>query len=593
MATSPLSPTDPLMNPAVTNLLTGQPAYSLAPAMMTADAANAVPKPQPTGDGNITMRQPTVKVPTTPTPTSPQVITPSAADLDLAQRSGIKPQALIDYMAKNPGVNPDAAIGNLLSIPTSPAAPSPVPPPSVIPSPTGGLTQDTSGARDQRTTNQAAATNLLSGVQGLPTAPTKPGEISADPTVQAAQAARDAAAKAQAAADSGQFTPEQMAQINADVAAAKAKYQFMVDQANQNKERDFSKSIVAMGQTGGLMSTQMSGLAALLPEAGGKYTYTGGEIGFLQSNYNRDIAQAISNQNAAMDQARQSAIRAIQTGKKDDLVNAQNAYNEAVQQFQKGQEITATYNRDYLNWAKTTQDMQKQQMDMTLASDKAGMEKLKTLAQGGASYSDIPVDELNKIKTEHGWTDFETQQYFNAQLPEAKKANSKVEVKGDYAVTTTFNPKTNQYEITSEKIQGLPPNFEGKFTSKIDSSGTMYLIPDVPDTTKPIADQMIVVGKPGQFASKTTSGATTVSAKSLGITDQELRDVMYEYRRQTGDDTAESKLPMKDLVYMYQKAKDKTTAFADFRAQQLTAKKSSAGLPAPTETAADFGSTSQ
>jgi hypothetical protein len=431
-------------------------------------------------------------------------------------------------MAANPGLQADAAIGNILMLQQK-QSPAPVAPPSVVPTAPTDLTQGTGSARDTRDVNKTTATDLYASITGI-APPSAPGDGSADPSVIAAQQARDADAKAQSAAASGQYSPQELAMIQADEAAARAKYQFMVDAANQSKEQDFSKNVVAMGQTGGLMSTQMSGLAALIPDVGGKYQYNGGEIGFIQEKYQRSINQATQSQDAAIQEARQSAIRAIQTGKKDDLNNAQQAFENAQKSFMDKQKLASDYSKDMLNYAKTAQDMQKQQMDMTINSDKAGIDKLKALAAGGTDYASIPADTIQSIKDEHGWTDFETKAFFHSQEAGAKKDNYKTEIKGNYMVMSGYNPTTGKLEVTTEKIDGLPPNVEGKFSQKVDGSGTMYLIPDVPDTTKPILDQMLIVGKPGQFKTATKATAATGTPPPVpGFKSEEIQKAAQVY----------------------------------------------------------------
>lgn len=520
------------------SFLQGKPAYTtpspaagpLAPAPTVASASASVPKPNPT------VASPVIKAGTAPTAVAPTAVLPTPADLALSKGSGVDPGQLQTYMAANPGIQADAAIGNILMLQQK-QSPTPVAPPSTVPTAPTDLTQGTGSARDTRDVNKSTATDLYANISGIAgvAPPTAPGDPNADPSVIAAQQARDAAAKAQSASASGQYSPQELAMIQADEAAARAKYQFMVDAANSSKERDFAKNIVAMGQNGGLMSTQMVGMEAI-PEVvthpsnvSMKYGFGGGEIGFIQSNYDRAINQATQSQDAAIQEARQSAIKAIQTGKKDDLTNAQQAFENAQKSFMDKQKLASDYSKDMLNYAKTAQDMQKQQMDMTLASDKAGVDKMKALAQSGVSFADIPQADIQKIQEEHGWTDFETKAYFHSQEAGAKKDNYKTEIKGEYMIMSGYNPTTGKMEVTTEKIQGLPPNVEGKFTQKVDGSGSMWLIPDVPDTTKPIADQMFLVGKPGQFKTATGTGSSAPVASVPGFKPDEVQEAAQAY----------------------------------------------------------------
>lgn len=552
--------------PVIDKYLTGGSAYAQSPALQSSVVPTPVIAPSAAPASPVSRAQvPAVVNAPKPAPpaatAAPIVKTNQLFDkymgqdpIQMAKQAGLTEEEYRAGAAKYPDNQPDALIGSLLMLKERAS----VKPPPTIPQPEQNLSQNTSQNRSVRSDNKSAATDILSNLTTIDSSaiakPTAPGDAMSDAEVQAMKAQRDEAARLSRLANEGQWTPEQQAQINAAAEAAKLRYQKMVDDAEQARARDLPKAQVAIGQAGGMLSTQLMGQEALVGTnvegrnipGKDRFGYTGGEAGFITDTYQRAVAYANQAQQAAIAEAENAAKMAIRTGKEADLENAQKAFESAKEQANKKLQLAQDYQRDLMDWSVKNESVisSKQQRALQLLekTQEQGTNKLDVLTSGGYTYEDLSPEALDSIQSETGWDEMQLKAYMNAK-GKASKKDYKVEIKGNYAVMTGIDPKTGKLDTTVSMLEGLPPNAEGEYTERMADNGQMILTPKVIDPSRPMSEQIIVYGTPGQFNKPKATGGGSVGVSVPGFKPDEVNTAVEKYFEKFGSRPAKADIP--------------------------------------------------
>lgn len=127
----------------------------------------------------------------------------------------------------------------------------------------------------------------------------------------------------------GIISPAEQQQIDQAGSSAGAKFDPLINDALEQKRQGQAKSLVAGGERGGFMNTQISGTAALTPVNSGTFIGAGGELERIQSVYDNNISQLKSQKEMAIQLARDAASKAIRTGKIEDMAAANEAFDRA------------------------------------------------------------------------------------------------------------------------------------------------------------------------------------------------------------------------------------------------------------------------
>jgi len=134
-------------------------------------------------------------------------------------------------------------------------------------------------------------------------------------------------------------TSEELAQIDAAGLSAGQGYDQLISEAQASKKSGMGKAVVGAGERGGFMSTQYSGIGALIPTEGGSFVGTGGELNRIKSEYDMNINKLQVAKNQAIDAAKAAARVALQTGKQKDFDNAKTLLDTARQAQQDSQDL--------------------------------------------------------------------------------------------------------------------------------------------------------------------------------------------------------------------------------------------------------------
>ena len=127
----------------------------------------------------------------------------------------------------------------------------------------------------------------------------------------------------------GITTSEEERRIAEAGTSAAAEFDSEIRAAEEAKRKGLPIAKVKAGERGGFLNTQFAGIAALLTTEGGDFFGEGGILASIKSDFDRIIADIRTRSKLAAIQARQSARKAIRTGKKEDLGFAQDAFDQA------------------------------------------------------------------------------------------------------------------------------------------------------------------------------------------------------------------------------------------------------------------------
>lgn len=203
---------------------------------------------------------------------------------------------------------------------------APVPPPNTP-------VASTTGLREQEAGVKASAAEGLKSIADFDTMSSElVGSLSKiQPYSMTAEGAAAKTQLEQMRKNLGITTELEQEQIRQAGAAEGAKYDPLIEEARASKKQGLAKSVVAGGERGGFMNTQIAGVSALAPTEGGNFVGSGGELNQIQGIYDRNINNIQAAKIAAISQAQAAARQAIRTGKETDYKLFQDAYDRAQQ----------------------------------------------------------------------------------------------------------------------------------------------------------------------------------------------------------------------------------------------------------------------
>lgn len=209
---------------------------------------------------------------------------------------------------------------------------------------------------------------------------------------QAAENEISAAERAIREIRAGNYTEGQKQQIESEIRRAEEQYAPLIREAEAAKKAGLPRAEVAIGELGGFLNTQFAGVAALLPTQGGNFRGAGGELERIASSYDANIADAKSAASRAVNEARLLAVQAIETGAREDLFNAEKAYERARSAHNEGIKLAHQKQSDLIDWAVKSRELrqyEREEVGLTLDS----------MVGAGYSVEEIPdwyFEELDK-----------------------------------------------------------------------------------------------------------------------------------------------------------------------------------------------------
>lgn len=205
-------------------------------------------------------------------------------------------------------------------------APAPVPPPTTPVASTTGLREEEAGVKAKAGEGLKSLADFDAMSSELVGSLSKIQPYSMTAEGAEAKAQLDTLRK-----QIGIITEQEQEQIRQAGVAEGAKYDPLIEEARASKRQGLAKAVVAGGERGGFMNTQIAGVSALAPTEGGTFVGSGGELNQIQGIYDRNINNIQAAKIAAISQAQAAARQAIRTGKETDYKLFQDAYDRAQQ----------------------------------------------------------------------------------------------------------------------------------------------------------------------------------------------------------------------------------------------------------------------
>lgn len=199
-------------------------------------------------------------------------------------------------------------------------------------------------------------------------------------------------------------------------------------------------------------------------------------------------------QEQALQGERASKIAAILSGAED----------KASDRYKEQQALARQGGIDYINFLKETAQSAKQDAIGTIAQ----------LAKGGISLDEIPKERLRQIIQDSGYDDFTVRALYTSQTNQPTSFSTV----GDKLVGYYFDPATQQIKTyESAPIAGLKSGV--KYDMKTTPDGTVLMVPETIDPSKPLDEQIKVYGSQAQFAKPTGGTGGSGGSGTTGGTD--------------------------------------------------------------------------
>lgn len=292
-------------------------------------------------------------------------------------------------------------------------------------------------------------------------------------------------------------------------AAEGANYDSLISDAQQQKRKGLSKSVVSAGEQGGFMNTQQAGIAALRPTEGNDFIGNGGTLEDVQSVYDNSISKLQVQKQQAIVAAEASAREALRTGKQANLDNALKLLDVAT----KAHDSAIALANEKVNAIGKFQEMQK-----TNQAD--ALDKITKIGETGG---DIP-DELKKgVDAIYGpgWSD----KYAAAQkaAKDAKNLGDNADAAKKISDALKGYPKGKKIKFGDNIYEATGDSADNQTFSETDSAGNVTFV-----TIDKATGEMIGNAKGGKIGQgKVAPGglSTTVSPEIVkGILDSRGAD---------------------------------------------------------------------
>jgi len=193
--------------------------------------------------------------------------------------------------------------------------------PDLVEDPNSGIVSSTTELRDEETDVRVEAQTIAGITQEDITAATDTTPFSETPEGQEAlQGITDLQSSI------GILTESEISKIEGAGEAAGAEFDILIEEAQEQKREGRAEALVGAGERGGLLNTQFAGIAALTRIEGKTFEGAGGKLEEIKGIYDRNISMLRAKKLNAVNQAKAAAEKAIRTGKREDLVLAQNSF---------------------------------------------------------------------------------------------------------------------------------------------------------------------------------------------------------------------------------------------------------------------------
>ncbi len=250
----------------------------------------------------------------------------------------------------------------------------------------------TDGIRADQDTVSQEANQLITGVNDLDAVMNQQLENILDSqTYDESDVGQQATSDlAQLQADLGLLTPEQEQEVADAGQSALGNFAPLIAEAEAAKKQGLPKAIIAGGERGGFMNTQIAGGAALQTTEGGTFVGEGGELNRIKSVYDQNISNLkVQAENAKL-AAEASAKQAIRTGKRQDFDlalraadQARAAHNEAIQLANEKVNAISAYLSNQQN------------SDINIINTLQNIPEGETVTIGGKTYKGLAIAEID------------------------------------------------------------------------------------------------------------------------------------------------------------------------------------------------------
>lgn len=284
--------------------------------------------------------------------------------------------------------------------------------------------QTTRSLEEEENANKAEAANLSNQMDTLGTdiATSAAGEAplytAQGEEEKLAKAARDARTKELQNIRNGIYSTEQQARIDEAAKAAEAEGNQAIREAEKQKEQGMPKALIAAGQRGGLMNTQFAGVAALLQTEGNTFVGAGGELERIQSSYDSNIADARDRATIAINNAKENARNAIESGAREDLELAQRDYEEAKAAWDEQRELQRQKQADIAAMAK-------QEAEFNKLKGEENAKTIENMVNAGFTPEDIPAWKFQQMDIDSGQNPGSSQIAYLGAYAEKQRVDAK------------------------------------------------------------------------------------------------------------------------------------------------------------------------
>lgn len=153
-------------------------------------------------------------------------------------------------------------------------------------------------------------------------------------------------------------------------------------------------------------------------------------------------------------------------------------------------------------------------------------------AKSGVSLDQMSKEQFNALLEQSGYDPFTLKAIYNANKPKDQQTQFKYEFKAGKAFGYGVNPTTGKMEFMEQDLpEGFAQAMTGgsqKYSEKVTPDGTLVLIPDEIDPSKPLDGQVLIFGKEGQFKAPRSGPSGTVSERN----NAKYADAFADYRPQ-------------------------------------------------------------
>jgi hypothetical protein len=265
------------------------------------------------------------------------------------------------------------------------------------------------------------------------------------------------------------FTNVEKTQISAAEQGAAAEFAPLIMQAQEQKRQGLPKSVIAAGERGGFLSTQMSGAAATEETLGGTFLGAGGELDNIRGAYDTAILNLKIQQQSAITAARAAAQKAVKTGRKEDLDMARKIFDDAKSSYEAEQKL-AMDKVDAIAKVQTIRQSQNQAKTTTFA-------RIKDIGESGVDPMSIGPAEYEQLDAQAGLPPGTSKNIIQTgfEARNAKTAEDEVDVAGKIVNILQDLPIGQEIQIGDSVYTGMKQG-NNRIFSETDNSGNVTFV---------------------------------------------------------------------------------------------------------------------